>query len=579
MNIRTTGGALLCAAFLIGASACQPSDPEVQAADLVLRGGTIHTVSKSRPKAESIAVTGSDIVFVGSDESAESYIGPVTEVIELGGRLVLPGIIDAHLHPLGGAIKELYQCNFPFSADPEEIRQTIVDCVEERPDAEWITGGQWDSGFFERFEMDSPRTFLDQVSGDAAVFLSDDSGHNGWANSKALELAGVTADTPDPTGGTILRETDGAPNGILLETAQGLAYAVIPKYSEEQFVEAARWFSNYANVFGITAAKAAAIEEDEIAGFLAADQSNTLNVHMATSIRTPYGHRAEPLDYDEIDRIRDTYASTHVHTDFVKIFLDGVPTPARTAAMLDPYLPDEAHGDDFTGGDLHVGLETLAADLVELDQRGYTVKMHAAGDRSVQVGLNAIEVARKSLGNSEKRHELAHAGYIHPDDIQRFAELNAVADLCPILWHPSPIIDAVVSAVGKERGERYWPTRDLLDANAPILAGSDWPSAVPDANPWPGVEAFVTRRDPRADAEGALWLEQAITLEEAIEIYTIHGARAMKMEDRIGSIEAGKSADLIVLERNIFEIPIDEVADTQIRQTYFEGKLVYENNE
>ena len=224
---------------------------------------------------------------------------------------------------------------------------------------------------------------------------------------------------------------------------------------------------------------------------------------MATSIRTPYGHRTEPLDYDEIDRIRDTYASEHVHTGFVKIFLDGVPTPARTAAMLDPYLPDEAHGDDFTGGDLHVGLETLASDLVELDQRGYTVKMHAAGDRSVQVGLNAIEVARKSLGNSEKRHELAHAGYIHPDDISRFAELNAVADLCPILWHPSPIIDAVISAVGKERGEQYWPTRDLLDANAPILAGSDWPSAVPDANPWPGVEAFVTRRDPRGDAEGA----------------------------------------------------------------------------
>jgi predicted amidohydrolase YtcJ len=397
-----------------------------------------------------------------------------------------------------------------------------------------------------------------------------------WANSKALELAGVTADTPDPTGGTILRETDGAPNGILLETAQGLAHEVIPKYSEEQFVEAARWFSDYANAFGITAAKAAAIEEDEMAGFLAADQSNTLKVHMATSIRTPYGHRVEPLDYDEIDRIRDTYASTHVHTDFVKIFLDGVPTPARTAAMLDPYLPDEAHGDDFTGGDLHVGLETLAADLVELDQRGYTVKMHAAGDRSVQVGLNAIEVARKSLGNSEKRHELAHAGYIHPDDIPRFAELNAVADLCPIIWHPSPIIDAVVSAVGKERGEKYWPTRDLLDANAPILAGSDWPSAVPDANPWPGVEAFVTRRDPRGDAEGALWPEQAISLEEAIEIYTIHGAHAMKMEDRIGSIEAGKLADFIVLERNIFEIPIDEVADTKINQTWFEGKLVYE---
>jgi predicted amidohydrolase YtcJ len=576
MRTRIPGGALLCAALILGASACQPVEEGGESAELVLRGGVIHTVSANLPGAEAVAISGQVIVFVGSDEAAEAYIGPHTEVVELEGRLVLPGIIDAHLHPLGGAAKELYQCNFPFSADPEEIRQTVANCVEERPDAEWITGGQWDSGFFERFEMDSPKTFLDQVSGDAAVFLSDDSGHNGWANSKALELAGVTAGTPDPTGGTILRETDGTPNGILLETAQGLAYAVIPKYSEEQFVEAARWFSDYANAFGITAAKAAAIEEDEMAGFLAADQSNTLNVHMATSIRTPYGHRTEPLDYDEIDRIRDTYASTHVHTDFVKIFLDGVPTPARTAAMLDPYLPDEAHGDDFTGGDLHVGLETLAADLVELDQRGYTVKMHAAGDRSVQVGLNAIEVARKSLLNSEKRHELAHAGYIHPDDIPRFAELNAVADLCPILWHPSPIIDAVISAVGKERGEKYWPTRDLLNANAPILAGSDWPSAVPDANPWPGVEAFVTRKDPRGDAEGALWPEQAITLEEAIEIYTIHGARAMKMEDRIGSIEAGKLADLIVLEWNIFEIPIDEVADTKIHQTWFEGRLVYE---
>ena len=578
MKILSTGGALMCAALILGVSACQPAEEGVASAELLLRGGIIYTVSADLPGAEAIVVTGKDIVFVGSDEDAEAYIGPQTEVVELEGRLVLPGLVDAHLHPLGGAIKELYQCNFPFSADPDEIKQTIARCVAERPDAEWITGGQWDSGFFERFEMESPRSFLDEVSGAAAVFLSDDSGHNGWANSRALELAGVSAETPDPTGGTIQHETDGTPSGILLETAQGLAYAVIPKYSDEQFVEAARWFSDYANAFGITAAKAAAIEEDEIAGFVAADESGALNVHMATSIRTPYGHRVEALDYDEIDRIRDTYASEHVHTGFVKIFLDGVPTPARTAAMLDPYLPDEAHGDDFTGGDLHVGLETLATDLVELDQRGYTVKMHAAGDRSVQVGLNAIEVARKSLGNSEKRHELAHAGYIHPDDVSRFAELNAVADLCPILWHPSPIIDAVISAVGKERGEQYWPTRDLLDANAPILAGSDWPSAVPDANPWPGVEAFVTRRDPRGDAEGALWPEQAITLEEAIEIYTVHGARAMKMEDRIGSIEVGKLADFIVLERNIFEIPIDEVADTMIRRTYFEGKLVYENN-
>jgi predicted amidohydrolase YtcJ len=228
---------------------------------------------------------------------------------------------------------------------------------------------------------------------------------------------------------------------------------------------------------------------------------------------------------------------------------------------------------------MHRNTEVLTADLIELDKRGYTVKIHTAGDRSVRIALDAIEATREAIGNKDKRHELAHAGYIDAIDLPRFAELNAVADLCPVIWHPSPIIDAVISAVGRERGERYWPVRDLVDSGAPLLAGSDWPSAVPDANPWSGIEAFVTRRDPRGDAEGALWPEQAITLEEAIEIYTMHGARAMRMEDRIGSIEVGKLADIIVLERNIFEIPIDEVADTQIMQTYFEGRLVYENIE
>ncbi len=562
----------------IGLSACQQPVEQIAYADTVLRGGVIHTVNADQPRAEAIALTASRVVFVGSNSEGSAHVGPHTEVVDLDGRLVLPGIVDAHLHPLGGATQELYQCKFPFSANPEEIQAVVADCLAAQPDAEWITGGQWDSGFFERFEMTSPRSLLDEVSSEVAIFLNDDSVHNAWVNSKALELAGITAETPDPIGGTIEREADGSPNGVLLESAVDPVYALIPANSESQFLEAAKWFSNYANAFGITAVKAAAIEEDELIGFRMTDNSGELTIHVAGAIRTPTGHRTTPLDYDEIDRIRDAYASEHVHTEFVKIFLDGVPTPARTAAMLNPYLPDDAHGDDFTGGDLHVGLETLAADLIELDRRGYTVKMHTAGDRSVRIALDAIQMARDALGDNEKRHELAHAGYVHADDLPRFAELNAVADFCPTLWYPSPIIDAVLSAVGRERGEHYWPTRDLLDAKAPILAGSDWPSAVPDANPWPAIEAFVTRRDPRGDIEGTLWPEQAITLEEAVEIFTLHGARAMKMQDRIGTIEVGKLADFIVLDRNIFEIPIDEVGETQVEQTYFEGARVYQQS-
>ena len=578
MNRIQHSGALRCAALVFFLAGCGADGSRPAPADLVFRGGVIHTVNPAQPRAEAIAVAGNKIAFVGSNSGVDAHIGADTDVVELNGRLLLPGIVDAHLHPIGGALKNLYQCNFPFSADPEVIQATVAQCVADQPDAEWIVGGQWDSGFFDRFDLPSPRAWIDEVSGDVAVYLVDDSGHNGWANSKALELAGVSAETPDPDGGSLGREADDSPNGLLIETAQALVRDFITPYTDEQHLEAARYFSGYANAFGITAAKAAAIRERHIAGFYEADQRGELNVHIATSIRTPYGRRVEPLDYDEIDRIRDQYASEHIDTTYVKIFLDGVPTPARTAAMLSPYVADEKHGDAFDGGPVHVGLETLTADLIELDRRGYTVKIHTAGDRSVRVALDAIEATRIELGNHDKRHELAHAGYIDAVDLPRFADLNAVADLCPVIWHPSPIIDAVIAAVGEERGGRYWPVRDLIDSGAPLLAGSDWPSAVPDANPWTGIEAFVTRRHPRDLADGTLWAEQAITLEEAVEIYTIQGARAMKMEDRIGSIEVGKMADFIILEQNIFDIPIDDVADTHVMQTYFEGTLVYQGD-
>jgi hypothetical protein len=240
--------------------------------------------------------------------------------------------------------------------------------------------------------------------------------------------------------------------------------------------------------------------------------------------------------------------------------------------MLDPYLPDEIHGDQFTGN-LHVGLQTLSKDLIALDKQGFTVKMHAAGDRSVRVGLDAIEAARKANGSSGLRHELAHAGYIHPDDVPRFAALDAVADISPILWHPSPIIDAVISAVGP-RGEHYFPVRDLLDSGALVVAGTDWPAVAPTANPWIGIEALVSRRDPYGQIEGQFWAEQAVTLEEAIRIYTLNGARALRLEELTGSVEVGKSADFIVLDRNLFEVPIDDVGETQVVMTLFEGNLV-----
>ncbi len=544
-------------------------------ADAVMLNGAIYTVDAAQPWVEAVAIEDGHYVFVGSSEEARKYVGAETNVADLQGRMVMPGINDAHIHPLMGATQQLYECQFPSASNPDQIADALRSCVEKDPASGWIIGGQWGSGFFQQFDIGSPRAWLDSISGDKAVSLNDDSHHNAWFNSKALALAGISRSTPDPEGGSIGRDAGGEPNGLLVETAAREGQKAMPDWSAGQYIAAVQEVMRIARGYGITGMKdAGAYESGAMSAYHEVDTNlGGLTLHLAADIRTPYGPRTAPLDIDEIERVRDAYASTHVHTEFVKIFLDGVPTPARTAGMLDPYLPDEVHGDPFTGN-LHVGPELLANDLIALDAKGFTVKMHAAGDGSVREGLDAIAAARRANGDSGLRHELAHAGYIHPDDIPRFATLDAVADISPVLWHPSPIIDAIISALGP-RGEKYFPVRDLLDAGARVVAGTDWPAVAPDANPWVGIESLVSRRDPYGQRQGQLWPQQAVTLEEAIRIYTLNGAGALRLDQVTGSIEVGKSADFIVLDRNLFEVAVDEIGGTEVVMTFFEGHPIY----
>jgi len=566
---------LLTSVFLLGLAACESGEEPAIMADTVLTNGRIYTVEEGKAWVEAVAIKDGVFVAVGEDEDIRAHVGQTTKVVDLEGRMAMPGIIDGHTHPVWGAAKELYECNFPFSATPDDIVAELKKCVERNPDAQWITGGQWDSDFFKNHDIASPKALLDAVSGDKAVYFADDSGHNGWVNSKALELAGIGIDTKDPENGTIVRDREtGEPNGVLFEDAVTLIEAIIPDRSPEEYLASARKAVEIANGYGITGMKNANARPYAMQALKTLDEMGGLTMNMAVAITTPYGHREVPLDYDLIEQYRQTYASTHVLTDFVKIFMDGVPTASRTAAMLAPYLPDD-HG-HVTSGSLHLSQDLLNQDLAELDRRGFTVKMHTAGDRSVRVALNAIEATRKANGPSGLRHELAHAGYVDEADMMRFTTLNAVADVSPVLWHPSPIITSVVNAVGP-RGEKYWPIRSFLDNGSMVAAGSDWPAAVPTMSPWVGVEAFVTRRDPYGKAEGQLWPEQAIQLAEAIRIYTLNGAKALKIDDKTGTIRVGKNADLIVLDRNLFEAPIDDVGDTKVLITMFEGRIVQDH--
>jgi predicted amidohydrolase YtcJ len=559
---------MLAGAGLAFSAEAAPTPP-----DTIMLNGAIYTVNKANPWAEAVAIADGKFVAVGTSADVKKLAGPKTKIVDLKGAMAMPGINDGHVHPVWGAMARLYTCQFGFSSTPDQISKAIEACVKRNPKVKWMKGGQWDSNFFGRFKIASPREFLDKVSGNVAVVLTDDSGHNSWANTKALELAGITEKTPDVTGGKIERGKDGKPNGVLTEAAASMMEKAVPDWDHAEYVKGVYEAVHYANSFGVTGMKNADAHVPELDAMKAVDDAGGMTVHFAAAINTGTEDRNKLLDYNAIDKLRDKYKSKHVDTSFIKIFLDGVPTPARTALMLEPYTPDPHFPKDYRGAG-HIPPAILAKDIIELDKRGYTVKMHAAGDGSVEEGLDAVEAARKANGNKNLRHELAHAGFISDKDFPRFKALNVVADLSPYLWHPSSIMNAVLVATG-ERGKHYWPIHDLVASSTPVLAGSDWPAAVETINPWNGVEAMVTRQDPTGQFPGSQWPEEAITLDQALHIFTLDGAKALKLGNQTGSIEVGKSADLIVLDHNLFKEPIHDVHKVKVVSTYFEGKPVY----
>lgn len=567
---------MLCL-LLVGCDQASKSDASGQAAqlqaDTVITNGRIYTLDADRPWAEALAISDGHYVYVGDAAGAQPFLGKETRHIDLQGKMLMPGINDAHSHPWQGGVKTLFSCIFPFSATPDAIATILRNCIDNNPNVEWIVGGQWTSDFFRTYDIPSPRAFLDAISTEHVIYLHDDAGHNAWVNSRGLTLAGINRDTPDPVGGTFVRDEEGEPNGLLYEAARTPVWDLKPQWTVPQYRAAVAEAISQANHYGLTGVNEARAESPVLEAYRQLDQAGQLTTHLVANHQTPREYRDYPLDVEAIVAARDGYRSAHLHTDFVKIFLDGVPTASRSALMVHDYLTDEQHPQP-TKGMLMVDPQVLAADLIELDKRGFTVKIHTAGDGSVRVALDALQAVRTANGNSGLRHELAHAGFIDPQDLPRFSQLGVTADLSPYIWYPSPIIDSIVGAVG-ERGLDYFPVRDLLDSGANVLMGSDWPSAALNLSPWHGIEALVTRRNPFTNSEETLWPEQAITLVEALHIATLGGARAMRLADRTGSIELGKSADFIVLEHNLFEVPVNSISDTQVEQTWFEGRNVY----
>ncbi|MGI9357389.1 MAG: amidohydrolase [Rhizobiaceae bacterium] len=545
-------------------------------ADQIWHNAKIQTMDAENPEASAFAASNGRIIAVGSDADILHLAKPRTEMSDLHGKQLLPGFVESHTHALWGACQDLFEVSVGYGSTYADLMGAVRSRVMNSKDGRLLTGGPWRRDLRQQMGP-NPRKTLDAISTDIPIALSDVTKHMLWCNSLALEMAGIGDDAGDIAGGVIERDTaTGKPNGILAETA----CAPVNKLSVrtvDQLAEATLYFVRKFNRLGFTAFKEPMAMEADLAAYKSADEREELTLHLAAHLVRQSPLVPELVDYEEMERWRREYSSTNVRTDFAKLFLDGV-APGFTASFLEPYLAEsgyqaELHDPDAT---LLLSPDEIAREITELDRRGFTVKMHCVGDNAARKGLDGIEAARERNGPSGLRHEIAHSPFIQPDDLPRFTELDAVAEVSPKLWFPNAATAAQLSVLGKERVERCHPIRDYLEAGVNVTYASDWPAASPDPNPWTGLAGMISRTDPTGTYPGSVGKDQAISLNQALPLFTINGARSMRMETETGTISSGKWADFIILDEPLGTLSPEEIAAAEVRCTVWKGQTVFE---
>ncbi len=549
--------------LLIFNFACR-AEREQPAAEVILKNAAVYTLDSSRPWAEAIAIAAGKIVFVGRVSEAEKYQAEETRVLDLSGKMLLPGFQDSHVHLVSGGV-ELGQCNLNDLQTKEEILERIKAYAAENPQKEWITGGGWALPVFP--EANPSKKDLDAVVSERPVYLSAADGHSAWVNSRALELAGITKDTPDPENGHIERMPGtGEPSGTLREAAMGIISRLIPEPSDEEYLDGLRTGLALANRFGVTSIIEASADDPILDTYAALDRSGELTVRVLASIYVDPGKG--PGQVDELVQKRDRYRGRIFKATAAKIFADGV-IESHTAALLEPYLdrPGDPGKPILESGEFN----RLA---IALDRAGFQIHVHAIGDRAVRMTLDAFEAAREANGPRDARHHIAHLQLIDPADIPRFGRLGVVANFQALWAYPDTYITQLTEPIlGPERSGRLYPIGSVVRSGGLFAGGSDW--SVSSLNPLDAIQVAVTRRDPEGPA-GPAWLpDELVDLPTAVAAYTKNGAYLSFEEKTRGSIEPGKLADLVVLDRNIFEIPAEEIHAVKVALTILEGKVVY----
>ncbi|WP_375738582.1 amidohydrolase [Pseudomonas boanensis] len=540
------------------------------AADLVLTNGRIYTVDAANPWAEAVAIRGGRFIAVGSAADVDPLIGANTRVLDLNGRFAMPGLYDMHTHP-DLALAPGYAGYLEVGLEdptPEQVKQAILDYAAAHPGEGWVYGQYFVRYTFKQAGLVADRDWLDSFMPDRPVAILDRSWGCMMVNSRALELAGIDADTQDPRHGYIERDSvTGEPTGILVDGAYALIHAAMPPTPQHALKRAYREGVQFQSGHGVVGTKYVHVCEHRLNALKSIDQAGELSVRVEAAISWqddifPVKRRWELLAGE-----RHFYRSARLNANAVKFHFDG------THESRSSYLSSAWPGDSSWRGHLNLTPEHITDMVVDMDRKGVRVIAHCTGDGASDLFLDAVAEARRRNGNSGVRHQCAHSTTLLDANLPRFAELQVTAEFSPVGWFPSSF--AYARAVfGEDRMQRAYNFKGVLDAGGVAVMGTDWP--VSSINPWIGFEAMITRENPFGEEEGSFY-GNPISLEQAIRVMTLNGAWCMGIEDKAGSIEVGKSADLIVLDRNLFEVEAKgNIHNTQVQLTLLQGEVTWD---
>jgi len=549
-------------ALLLVLAGCSGGRP---AADTVIVNAKVYTVNAGRPWAEAIAIRDGRILLVGSTKELFRHKSSETRVIDAGGRLVLPGIEDSHVHFVSGSTS-LSKVDLAGTTTVEENQARIRAFAAAHPEASWVQGRGW---MYSAFPGDMPhKKSLDEAVPDRPAIMRCADGHTTWVNSKALALAGVDRDTPDPENGKIVRDEKGEPTGALLEEASSLVAKFVPEPTREETLAAMREGLKEAARLGVVRVHGMGGEFEALDLFDRLRKEGLLTVRLSAAMWIDPPGPSEK-DWKAYEEARAKYDDDWISVGGIKLMLDGV-IDSGTGAMLDPYESQRGNR-----GKLFWEPEAFKKAVAAFNARGLQVSTHSIGDAAIRLTLDAYEEAVRAAGSPDVRNKIEHAEDIAADDIARFGRLGVVGSFQPLHASPDPTwMGSWIKNVGPEREQRAWVWKSVLDGGGRLAFGSDWP--VVTISPWPGLQVAVTRQDLNGRPAGGWIPGQKLPLSDAIYAYTMGGAYAMHREKDEGSLEAGKLADLILVSQNIFEADPHKIAETTVLLTIVGGRIVHD---